>query len=203
MTFSDVITLLMTFFILLLTFATNQPETFDRIQVAMFGGGGANGFASDADGMERDALLLRERARSGRMSDDGAEIPPIYSDPSLVSLSKSVAGLEQDEMRVLSTSYHVEQTLESLVSSPGTLTSLGQHQMRMIATQLRKQPVQIDLIAHDEESLSRAQDLADFLSQEERVPEAKIGVGIAPQHAAEGRLLMVIARQGANRAAQD
>ena len=40
MTFSDVITLLMTFFILLLTFATNEPESFSRIETSMFGGGG-------------------------------------------------------------------------------------------------------------------------------------------------------------------
>ena len=31
MTYSDVITLLMTFFILLLTFATNEPESFERM----------------------------------------------------------------------------------------------------------------------------------------------------------------------------
>ena len=37
MTFSDVITLLMTFFILLLTFATNTPETFDRLRIAEVG----------------------------------------------------------------------------------------------------------------------------------------------------------------------
>ena len=43
MTFSDVITLLMTFFILLLTFASNTPEKFEQVQVSMFSGGGATG----------------------------------------------------------------------------------------------------------------------------------------------------------------
>ena len=45
MTYSDVITLLMTFFILLMTFATNEPERFERMQVSMFGGSGATGLA--------------------------------------------------------------------------------------------------------------------------------------------------------------
>jgi len=45
MTYSDVITLLMTFFILLMTFSTTEPENFGRMQVVMFGGGNSSGVA--------------------------------------------------------------------------------------------------------------------------------------------------------------
>ncbi|MEZ6145736.1 MAG: flagellar motor protein MotB [Planctomycetaceae bacterium] len=65
MTYSDVITLLMTFFILLLTFATNEPENFERMQVAMFGGGSATGLAGHNDeAIDRDSLLLRIRPKT-------------------------------------------------------------------------------------------------------------------------------------------
>ena len=94
MTFSDVITLLMTFFILLLTFATNTPETFDRLQVTMFGGGGSTGFVSEVEGMDRDELLTRMRARVGRTTAAGSAMPPLYSDPTFASLEKNFAGLE-------------------------------------------------------------------------------------------------------------
>ena len=42
MTYSDVITLLMTFFILLLTFSTTEPERFEKVQTAVHQSGGAS-----------------------------------------------------------------------------------------------------------------------------------------------------------------
>ena len=45
LTYTDVITLLMTFFILLLTFATSEPEFLSKVQVVAFGGGGSTGVA--------------------------------------------------------------------------------------------------------------------------------------------------------------
>ena len=43
MTYSDVITLLMTFFILLLTFATTEPERFEKSISSTFAKGAATG----------------------------------------------------------------------------------------------------------------------------------------------------------------
>ncbi len=81
MTYSDVITLLMTFFILLLTFSTNEPEFLDTIRISMFGGTGATGVAGvREDGMERDSYVVRVRPSLARMVMRGSEMPPISDD---------------------------------------------------------------------------------------------------------------------------
>ena len=200
MTFSDVITLLMTFFILLLTFATNQPETFDRIQVALFGGGGSTGIAGEQDGMEKDALLMRERARSGRISPSGAEIPPMYKDPSLRSLDKGIAGLDESEERVLARSHHIELPLDSLISSVGQLTAVGQQRLRLIAIQMSKMPLHLEIAVQSESSLESGLILAEHLTATKAVPQAKVGVAITPHMVSDSEncLFMLTLREPEN-----
>lgn len=199
MTFSDVITLLMTFFILLLTFATNQPETFDRVQVAMFGGGGAKGIAGKSDGMEKDSLLMRQRARTGRMTQMGSEMPPIYSDPTLETLDAGIAGLEDDEQRILSTTHYIELPMASVVTKVGELTAAGKQRLRMIAVQMRKLPLHLQIMVGDESSLDRAIQVAAFLTGEERMPEPTIGVGVAAHVVDQDRLLLILELRELNR----
>jgi flagellar motor protein MotB len=199
MTFSDVITLLMTFFILLLTFATNEPETFDRMQVALFGGGGASGIAGETEGMDNDAVLMRERSRAGRLSKHGSEMPPIHTDPALESLADGIAGLEKDEERVLATAHRLQMPLSNLVSAEGQLTSVGQQHLRMLAVQMRKRPLELQIVVSDEDRLTDALAIAEHLSVQERLPEASIAAGVASQHVSPGNVLMIVADQGANR----
>jgi len=199
MTFSDVITLLMTFFILLLTFATNQPETFERIQLAMFGGGGARGIAGETEGMEKDSLLMRKRALTGRMTQEGSEMPPIYSDPTLETLDAGIAGLEEDEDRTLATTHRIEVPLASMVVSNGPVTTSGQQRLRMIALQMRKMPLRLELLVGDEASLDEGIRVAEHMTQNERLPEPSVGVGVAPHLVGKDRLLMVLDLQESDR----
>ncbi len=135
MTFSDVITLLMTFFILLLTFATDQPESFERMQIALFGGGGATGFAGPAHGaLDKDAVLMRERPKSSRLTTRGSEMPAIHSDPVYESLAKGIAGLEEHEKRETAVSNSIKVPLAMLFSREGEITNLGRQKMRMLSS---------------------------------------------------------------------
>lgn len=203
MTFSDVITLLMTFFILLLTFATNQPETFDRVQVAMFGGGGSRGFVSDAEGMTKDAVLMRQRSRAGRIFREGTETPPIYSDPELTTMANGIAGLEENEYRELLTTHRIAADLARFIDADNQITSAGNQKLRMLAIQLKKLPLQLDLAVHDEASLSRALTLAEHLTKTNQVTETQVGVAISPHQVQPGQLLVILAKQGADRGAKD
>src|SRR5690554_3110819 len=104
-TYSDVITLLMTFFILLLTFATSEPEKFEQMQTTMYGSSGARGMLDKArESKDRDSLLVRQRPNSARIAVRGSEMPPIYSDPVLQSLSKGMKSLESEPQHTLTTS---------------------------------------------------------------------------------------------------
>ena len=93
LTYSDVITLLMTFFILLLTFATTEPESFERIQSSMFGGGGGSGFAGKQGEHFQDAIISRIRPRSARMTQRGSESPPIDTETTTESLGKGLKSM--------------------------------------------------------------------------------------------------------------
>lgn len=203
MTFSDVITLLMTFFILLLTFASNQPETFDRMQVAMFGGGGAKGVAGTSDGMDKDDLLMRERSRAGRIAPEGSRSPPTYSDPALSTLDKGMAGLELEEHRVIGTTHHVYQSLDQLVNDKGEITARGKQQLALLGRQLRKRPLHAEFVAHDESSLPMAISVVDYLVTNQSIPPAQVGVGVAAHQVEQGQLLMIISNQGVDRGEKD
>ena len=177
MTFSDVITLLMTFFILLLTFATSEPERFERMQVAMFSGGGAIGIAGDAhSALDRDSIVFRERPRSGRISTRGSEMPPIHSDPVDSSLANGIAGLEKDEQRELSTNHELTVPMHLFFNAAGEISIQGQVFARMLARQLRNQPLDVTFGA-PREDMGKAQLLAAHLYEEYAIQPGRIGVG--------------------------
>ncbi len=195
MTFSDVITLLMTFFILLLTFATNEPETFERIQVSMFGGGGATGMAAEAQGpLDHDALLLRERQRSGRITQVGSEMPPIHSDAVDESLSKGIAGLEDNEMRELSTKHGVMIPWSLFMTSDGAITPLGRQHLKMLAKHMRRQPIDADFLVADTSQFAQAQQLASYLFEGEAIQPGRLGVGFDPENPDKSRFTIVLTR---------
>ena len=178
MTYSDVVTLLMTFFILLLTFATSEPESFDRVQVSMFGGGGATGIAGEQiKGMDKDALLVRERSRAGRMSMRGSEMPPIDQDPSYQAMADGLKGLEASADRELATQHSATIPLSLLIDSRGEVTTVGQQQLRMIAQQLRKQPLDVEFMVGDRKRLGDAVKLTSHLYEKEAIQPGRLGVG--------------------------
>ena len=178
MTFSDVITLLMTFFILLLTFASSEPETFERMQVAVFGGGGASGIAGKIDStVDKDTIVMRERPRSARLSQRGSEMPPTYTDPSYESMAKGIAGLEQNEERQLSDSHVLKIPLAEWVDERGEFNSSGQNHLRMLVMQMRKLPLTLDVMVNDEAELKVALKIADEITDRGRIPLGRVSVG--------------------------
>ena len=180
MTFSDVITLLMTFFILLLTFATNEPESFERMQVSMFAGGGASGIAGPPQKpTELDSILMRTRSRAGRITTRGSEIPPTSRDPALRSLSKGLQGLEQDEQRKLSSQHSATIPLGELVNPDGEVTSMGSQQLKMLARNIRNRPFDVKLVASTQKDMEKAHALAWALHKHHGVEINKIAVGRA------------------------
>jgi flagellar motor protein MotB len=202
MTFSDVITLLMTFFILLLTFATNEPESFEKMQVSMFQGGGSAGIAGDADtAQDRDSVILRERPKAGRVTTRGSEMPPIQSDASTSSLSKGIAGLREDEQREMSTNHALVLPMDFFFDANGDISAKGEVSARMLARQMHNQPLDIRFSVSSREDLGKAQRLASHLFEDFSVQPGRIGVGLnrSPQRvpsSLEVRLTLVLDEQG-------
>jgi hypothetical protein len=196
MTFSDVITLLMTFFILLLTFATNEQEYFERMQISIFGASGSKGIAGKTTTtVDQDSLLMRERPRAGRIAENGSEMPPIFTDPALESFGNGISGLEEDEQRVLSTTHRLTLSTSLLVNSDGEVTSFGAQQLHMLGIQMKKRPLQLDLVVGSNDAVATAITLAQHLMAQEGITLGRVGVGLAPSQVPNDVVRLIMTQQ--------
>ncbi|MCA9263011.1 MAG: flagellar motor protein MotB [Planctomycetales bacterium] len=181
LTYSDVITLLMTFFILLLTFATDEPEKFERMQVSMFGGSGSSGIAGENQGaLDQDSFVMRERPRSGRITMRGSEIPPEHSDPSLTALTKGLQSLQDESQFDPLANYRLLTQTSLLVDGENQITAIGEQRMHMIGRQLEKGPYSLVIEVANEDGFEQAWPLSQYLIEQQGLPVGKVGISVNP-----------------------
>ena len=176
MTYSDVITLMMTFFILLLTFATNEPERFEQMKVSVFGASGANGLIGEQpDGTEKDSWVLRVRSRASRLTDRGSEVPPIDKDTATESMNKGLSGLEDEGAEIVDT-FAVVVPGSTLGSADGELYEYGQHNMKMLANMMRTRSYELTIEISRDSQLNRALACIQFLYHIEGIHADRLSV---------------------------
>ncbi|MCR9198440.1 MAG: hypothetical protein NXI04_07355 [Planctomycetaceae bacterium] len=147
MTYSDVITLLMTFFILLMTFSTTEPENFGRMQVVMFGGGNSSGVARQQEYMEQNGMVVRVRPPSSRVAKDGSESPPQMLSPATKSVSKGIDALDQEEPVSKAERFEFSVPVSMLKRGDGTLSSYATTLSQMLGRQMLNVPVNVRFLA--------------------------------------------------------
>jgi len=178
LTYSDVITLLMTFFILLLTFSTTEPEMFEKMQITLFGRGSSGVAGDDLEGAEKSSLVLRHRPRASRVVMKGSEMPPVYTDASVETINAGLAGIDDERRRDPMITYAIEVPLRLLVGENNQIHTRGRQLLRMLGRQLRKLPFHAALAARDKESMPQLLAIAAHLTDQERVVPGKIGISI-------------------------
>jgi flagellar motor protein MotB len=144
MTYSDVVTLLMTFFILLLTFATMEPERFERVESSIANHESASGQTGiELNKPPKDSWVNRIRPNSSRIAMRGAKMPPITQAPVLDCFGKGIKALKENELKhnELETHYF-DVELNQLVDSQGEITQPGALILAALAAQLRDLPFQ-------------------------------------------------------------
>ncbi|MFK7737109.1 MAG: flagellar motor protein MotB [Pirellulaceae bacterium] len=178
MTYSDVITLLMTFFILLLTFASTEPEKYDKITVAFSGKAAATGIAGhEHDKLDRDSWSKRIRPRAARVALTGSEMPHIESSASLTPKGEGIESVnEKESEKDVMHSYSFELPLGSLMNENNNLTTLGTKIAYKLAKQLRGLPIHC-AIERPEGSLPDASvSFAEYLYEVERARPGQVAV---------------------------
>ncbi|MCA9085904.1 MAG: hypothetical protein KDA81_17720 [Planctomycetaceae bacterium] len=174
MTYSDVITLLMTFFILLLTFATNEPEFFAKVKVVSFGGGGSTGVTAPSDELlDKDSVVLRERPNSAAISTRGSETPPVHTDPARESLSRGLQSLQTPDLLADASRVRIETNTSMMRDDTGAITEQAVTQLRMLAQQLKTQPLSLQILVSDPEQ-------ADFCVHMAAILTDPNGLGVVP-----------------------
>lgn len=180
-TYSDAITLLMTFFILLLTFSSSEPEKFQRMQATAFSGGGSSGFASEIkDPQEKDALVVRERPMAGRLTMRGSETPPGHTDPSGQSLARGLKSFEDAADRDPLDSHLIHGDLNLFVDETDEITGVGSQRLRMLAIQMHRFPVDIDWQVNTEQDALKAFKITEYLNKQEQITLGRMSISIAP-----------------------
>lgn len=191
-TYTDVITLLMTFFVLLLTFATSEPEQFERMQIALFGGGGGTGIAGKSEKMEKDTVLIRERPRSSRMTSRGSEMPPIHSDASTDSLASGLEGLDERPTVKASDSYAFEMPISLLVNDDDEITSVGAQYLRMFAKRLKSGSHRITFETARDSDIDRCMALCSHLMEAERITPGLIAASVVANGSPSSKLRVIM-----------
>ena len=178
-TYSDVITLLMTFFILLLTFANSEPENFEKMQVATFGGAGSGGLAGPpTKGIDKDSVNVRYRPSSSRSTPRGTEMTPTELTPIGDAASKGLDALDNPEELASAERTSTTLLMESLRDGNGQLTSQAMQQLRMIAIQMKSLPLSADLQVSAPDDLDFAVGMARYMQDELNVPSGRLSVSI-------------------------
>lgn len=195
MTYSDVITLLMTFFILLLTFASQEPEEFERMKLAVFGGGGSDGIAGKKkDALERDSITVRHRPEVSRLTQQGSVAPPMYVDTERDGMGKSLKMLDEHSdlakfQRVTFTSLR-----STILDQSGELTQMGLHQMKTLATQVIHQNMKLQIAVTGDDNTLAAVKMAQQMSLKHKVPLGRVAV-VSDSGSADNIIRFTISRE--------
>ena len=180
MTYSDVITLLMTFFILLLTFATTEPERFEKSISSTFSKGAAMGTAGEKiDGVTQDSWINRLRPPAARIAMRGAEMPPIEKAPPKSSFGDGLKSLDDDEEKQNEmTSHTFEVPLVQVFDSQGELTSNGKLICKMLSHQLNELPFQAAIQFSDPEQSDNLAGMMAYLFHTEMTRPGQVAMSV-------------------------
>ncbi len=180
MTYSDVITLLMTFFILLLTFSTTEPDRFERISKTVFSGGTGTGVVGQPiEGPELEAFIQRVRPRSARMALAGSEMPSYLKEPSKNLVGEGLKGLSDEESKQdVMTTNQFEIKIDSLMTPDLQLRPRGAQVASMLARQLDQLPVHMTVECSNPDNFERATAFVTHLYQTEKIRPGQVGVGV-------------------------
>jgi hypothetical protein len=171
----------MTFFILLLTFSTTEPERFERVTTKLFGSSGASGVAGhDHDQLDRNSWSQRVRPRAARIAMQGSEMPPIINEPSKSTVGRGLQSVNEDQAaKDVMKSYSFQAPLAAVVNQNLVLTRNGLQVATRLSSQLRSLPVHCAIELSNTSMSDRAAALADHLYHVQHIRPGQVSLGYA------------------------
>jgi len=182
-TYCDMITLLIAFFICILTFASRESgnQNFPKFRDSVLYGPGGSGPAGAAiRGSDRDAVVWRQLLISAYPSAPGSRIPPLYSDPTFEKTSEVLHLLETSSLGTLGDSHVIRMPMVLFFDKEQDLTPTGQYLLRYVAYHVRRLPYNLLVQVAQPQHLAQAVGLVRHLQQKNAMEPSKLGVGIRP-----------------------
>lgn len=188
-TYSDVITLLMTFFILLLTFASSEPEGFAMMRQSLFGTGGSSGnVGTTLKTVERDTVVVRTKPWSSRLTSHGSEMPPMYTDPVTEAASRGLTVLDDNNDLSQFRQFSLDVSIALYLDQKGEPTEVAVHQLALIAGQMQRLPLNLTLTVASPESLAGIAKLAEIFVTQFGIEPGRLAVSLGrdPEQCPQG-----------------
>lgn len=178
MTYSDVITLLMTFFILLLTFATTEPERFEKSASSTFSNGSATGTAGKK--MKKggnDSFINRLRVPAARIAMRGSEIPPIQRESATETWGEGLRSLNDEESQQNAlNSHHFDVPSAQLFDSDGKLTIGGTQLCKHLSNQLQDLPFHAAIQFNNQRHVENLTQMMEYLFHTEKTRPGQLAL---------------------------
>ncbi len=196
MTYSDVITLLMTFFILLLTFSTTEPERFEKVQASVHSAGGATGVVGKpVDGLAKDSWITRIRPPAARIATRGSEMPPLTYAPVKKTFGAGLKALEPNEKKHNeATSHFFDVEINTLFDSSGELTGQGKQICKMLAGQLEELPFQASIQFSNAMDSPKVVSMMSYLFDETKTRPGQVGMSLIKTSGLKDRIRIMVIR---------
>jgi chemotaxis protein MotB len=179
-TYCDMITLLIAFFICILTFASqeNGKGSQRRMRDSVLYGLDGTGIAGPVTrpGVA-DEFMWRQVVLASNPARRGSPMPPLYSDPSMDIVPRVLAMLEESSDQSLEDSYAMTVPLAFLFGTDKKLTKSGKQLLKAAANNLRTLPFDILMQVDTRIGLPVAVTMAQYLIREEDLNPSQVAFG--------------------------
>lgn len=178
-TYSDMITLLMAFFICIIAFAWKGEKRYDSTVNSILDG----------------CAVWRPRLRPPPESAARLDLESVYRNPSAATSAQIIHILDALEPTRLTDNYAIRLPMNLLFEKGECLSPSGKHLLHALAEQLRDLPYDVQFQVSRVEVFPQAIKLCGFLAHQERYEPARLAVGSHPPQEADDSVWLVVFRQ--------
>jgi flagellar motor protein MotB len=181
-TYCDMITLLMACFIMIITFGSKEQEKYSPKKDSVMDGLGGSGWVGVAmRSMDKESVVWRQRPPLSRISRQGSETPPSYSQAADVlgaEVLKNLAGAKK--LGDLSDNYDLDIPVDTLFNSQGQVSDSGKQLLHAIAGNIRDLPYDIFIEASHGSDLPRLIKINQHFAEQEQIFPGRLAIGFKP-----------------------
>ena len=178
-TFSDAMTLLMTFFILLMTFSTTSPFKNLAKNSSIVGNKGGSGSAGEeSTTADLDSIVLRDLSLFQATKSPPSETKPLYSEPIIPSTEATVRVLDEKPIGTLKDEYLLRLSVPTLFESKKKLSRSGVTILSSLARNVHSLPYELTIEIVDPENFPQAYAICEFLFRQGDISPTRLGIGV-------------------------
>jgi chemotaxis protein MotB len=195
-TYSDMITLLMTLFIVIVTFGSREQDRGSKKLDSVVGGMGGTGAAGPTgQGIGRDSVMVR-MSPLGRTVYSGSQTPPMYADPANEAAGAALKALKETPLGKLADNFAFHVPFDFMFDSTGKLSASGTTFLRTVASSVRQLPFEIQVRVGNKSRAMAAAKVVQYLFTGASLFPGRLGVAICPpgEGLREDEMLLVLLR---------